>query len=68
MSQTQQSIQCPTSGCNGTIVIDTYMLLNGATFSCPQCKVTIGLAAESRNVVSDTMDKFEDLKRNIQPK
>ncbi|MEP2936483.1 MAG: hypothetical protein ABJM06_11250 [Gilvibacter sp.] len=41
-------------------------LLSGQKFNCPNtdCDASIGLAAESKDIVKGTMDKFEDLKGN----
>jgi transcription initiation factor IIE alpha subunit len=58
-----QSIPCPT--CQTPIPFDSHELLKGTQFACPKCQAVIGLAPESRPVVEEAMQKFDDLKGNI---
>ena len=60
MNTFQSSINCP--DCGNVIPIDTKQLLIGARFNCFNCKVSIGLSSESKNIVEDTVQKFEKLK------
>ena len=61
--ENQQYISCP--DCGSKIPFDPYALVRGARFKCPQCSVSIGLDPGSQNIVEDTLDKFETLKKNI---
>ena len=62
---TQHSIPCPTPNCGGKIVIDTHQLLLGHQFVCPNCQGSVGLAEESREVVKDTINKFDAMKQEL---
>ena len=57
------NVPCPV--CNTTIPINTQALLTGAKFNCPNvdCDASIALAAESKPVVKDTIETFEELKK-----
>ena len=59
----QQSFPCP--DCSTSIFFEPRMLLQGAKFTCPNCKAVIGLAAESRDTVKESLDKLEQLKSEI---
>lgn len=37
----------------------------GAQFVCPTCGASIGLAQESKEVVSEAMGKFNEMKNNL---
>lgn len=63
MINQEQSIPCPT--CQTKIPFDPQQLLMGVQFACPGCHALIGLPAESRPVVEETMNKFEDMKSNL---
>lgn len=58
----QVSMPCPTPNCGSAILFDPYQLLAGTQFACPNCHAAIALAPESRELVQDTMEKFEELK------
>ena len=63
MSNLELSIPCPT--CATKIAFDTMQLLLGIQFKCSNCQSAIGLATESKNLVQDTMNKFEAIKEKI---
>ncbi len=56
---------CPVAGCGGQITFNTYQLLQGKKFSCPNCDATIGLSNESNDVVHDTISQFEDMRERL---
>ena len=58
-----QSIPCP--DCSTPIPFDAHQLLTGTKFSCPKCGVSIGLANDARPIVRDTLEKFEEVKKQI---
>ena len=63
----QQYINCP--DCGSPIPFDPYALVKGQRFSCPKClDVSIGLASESRDVVKESLDKLESLKKDLSTK
>lgn len=57
-------IQCP--NCQGKILIDAKLLIQGASFSCSNksCGVSISLSGSSHQVADGAMKKFEQLKQN----
>lgn len=59
----QISIPCP--DCTTLIYFDPQMLLQGAQFSCPKCFAAIGLAAESKQIVQESLEKFEKMKAEV---
>lgn len=59
----QQNIPCP--NCNTNIPFDVNALLIGASFSCSECDAKIQLANESKEVVSESIEKFNKLKQNV---
>jgi hypothetical protein len=59
----EQKLDCP--DCSTPIPYDTYGFLQGKKFSCPNCKLSIGLAAQSHDTVKDAMEEFENLKVNL---
>ncbi|OEK01339.1 hypothetical protein BFP97_07345 [Roseivirga sp. 4D4] len=63
MINLDQSIPCPV--CQTKIPFDTKQLLMGVQFSCPNCQAAIGLSDQSKPLVQETMDKFEELKKNV---
>jgi transcription initiation factor IIE alpha subunit len=63
MFSTDQTIPCPV--CNNKIPFDTKQLLMGVQFSCPNCSISIGLPQESKHIVEETMQKFDELKTNM---
>lgn len=60
MINPDQSIPCPV--CQTKIPFDTKQLLLGIQFTCPNCNASIGLSDESKPLVQDTMEKFEEVK------
>ena len=60
-----QVIPCPV--CGEKIPIDTMQLLLGVQFKCPNinCDATIGLTTESKPIVKETMEKFEQVKEKL---
>ncbi len=63
MINSEQTIPCPV--CKTKIPFDTNQLLQGMQFVCPNCQAAIGLAEESKPLVKETMQKFEELKSNM---
>jgi len=63
MLNQDQKIPCPV--CKTPIHFDTYQLLSGTQFKCTNCDSSIGLSAESRPLVEETMKKFEDMKHKL---
>ena len=63
MTNTTQIIPCPV--CQTNIPFDTKQLLMGVKFTCPNCQASIGLDSESKPLVEKTLEKFEDLKKNL---
>lgn len=64
-NQNQNNIQCP--NCGGNILIDTYILLMGGSFSCAslECDVSIALSSSSYEKTNHAMQEFEQLKNNL---
>ena len=60
-----QKMPCPVAGCEGEISFNTYKLLEGAKFVCPNCKGEIGLAPGSRDKVENTLTKFEKMREKL---
>jgi DNA-directed RNA polymerase subunit RPC12/RpoP len=58
-----QAIPCPT--CGNKIPFDTNQLLAGIQFICANCHSAIGLAAESKSVVQEAMQKLDATKRQM---
>lgn len=63
MINSDMSIPCPL--CNNKIPFDTHQLLLGVQFVCSNCQSAIGLAAESKEVVRETMQKLEVAKSQV---
>ncbi len=63
MINSDQNIPCPV--CQTKIPFDTKQLLMGVQFVCPNCQAAIGLADQSKPLVQETMDKFEQLKTQV---
>lgn len=59
----EQRISCP--NCQTEIIFDTYALLQGVKFMCTNCQAKIGLSSESKDLVEDTMVKFDEMKKQI---
>lgn len=59
----EQQLNCP--DCNTPIPYDTYGLLQGKKFSCPNCSLSLGLAPQSRDTVKDAMEEYENLKADL---
>ena len=53
-----QYIPCPV--CKTQIPIDLHLLVQGMQFSCPNCQAAIGLSTESRPIVNEAVDNFEN--------
>jgi len=66
MINTDQTIPCPV--CQTKIPFDTKQLLMGIQFVCPNCQAAIGLAEQSKPIVEETMNKFDDLKEKLSKK
>ncbi len=62
MINSEQTLPCPV--CGTKIAFDTRELLKGVKFKCSNCDSAIGLADESRPLVQDAMDKFDELRNN----
>jgi len=60
----EQKITCPSCQ-QAEIIFDTYALLQGVKFVCPNCNAQIGLSQESHNQVQATMKEFDRLKSTI---
>lgn len=58
----EQQIPCPV--CNTGIPFDPRQLIAGVQFVCPNCQASIGLAQESKALVEDTLQRFEEMKRS----
>lgn len=63
MINSEQTIPCPT--CKTKIPFDVQQLLMGAKFTCPTCLGIISLASESKEVVQETMTKFDQVKDKV---
>lgn len=61
MENFNSSINCP--DCATSIIINTKQLLLGYKFSCPSCNLSIGLSSDSRSVVENTIQKFDQFKK-----
>ncbi|NBB77267.1 MAG: hypothetical protein GVY02_07800 [Bacteroidetes bacterium] len=68
MKSHHQTIQCPMPDCNGSILFDTYRMLEGAKYACPGCGAEIGIASDSKEKVKKTMGKFERMKEKLMNK
>jgi predicted RNA-binding Zn-ribbon protein involved in translation (DUF1610 family) len=62
MVNQQQAIPCPS--CKTSIPFEIHQLLMGMQFVCPNCHAVLGLAPESREIVQETIEKFDEIKRN----
>lgn len=60
MTNLEQTIPCPT--CQTKIPFDANLLLQGAQFTCSNCQGVVGLATESKPIVEETMQKFENMR------
>ncbi len=65
MTNREQFVSCPV--CGDKIAIDTMQLLAGVRFKCPnlECDAVIGLPTESKPIVQQTMEKFEQVKGQL---
>ena len=61
MNQTN-TLTCPV--CNNKIYYDVYGLLAGNKYTCPNCSLVISLSSESHSVLSNAMQKYENLRQN----
>ena len=60
-----QSIRCPV--CGSQIPFDPYALVRGESFACPTCPdVSIGLDQGSRDIVKNTLDQLDSLKKKLE--
>lgn len=64
MINSTQNIPCPV--CGTAIPFQVELLLGGTKFSCHNCKAAISIANESRPVVEDTMEKFNEMKKQLE--
>lgn len=60
MIDNNTKINCPE--CNEAIIINTQQLLLGVKFTCFNCKLIVGLANESKPLVTDAMKQFSKIK------
>ena len=58
-----QTIPCPV--CGTKIHFNTRELLKGVKFTCSNCSASIGLSNESKPLVQDVMDKFDNIKKDL---
>jgi hypothetical protein len=58
---TEQRIPCPV--CKTGIVFEARALIQGHKFTCPNCFSVVGIATEALDSVSETWQKYEQLKR-----
>lgn len=56
----EQYIKCP--NCKTNILFDVNTLLQGASFACSGCNAKIKLSGESKEVVSESIEKFKSIK------
>jgi hypothetical protein len=65
MINQEQVIPCPV--CQTKIPFDSMQLMQGAQYACPneQCDAVIGLAQESKPMVEEAMQKFNEMKSNL---
>jgi transcription initiation factor IIE alpha subunit len=62
----EQKIKCPFPDCaSGEIYFNTYQLLQGHRFTCPECGGSMGLDPQSYDTVKETMNEFENLKKQL---
>jgi DNA-directed RNA polymerase subunit RPC12/RpoP len=59
---TEQYIACP--NCKNNILFDVNSLLQGASFGCNDCDAKIKLSGESKEVVSQSIENFNNIKTN----
>lgn len=59
----EQKISCP--NCQHQITFDVYALLQGSCFICTVCNAKIQLAGESKEMVTGSIQKFKELKKNV---
>jgi transcription initiation factor IIE alpha subunit len=66
MFNTDQTLPCPV--CNTKIPFDAQQLLMGTQFTCSNCNAIIGLANESKPIVENALQQFEQFKGQISNK
>jgi hypothetical protein len=68
MINQEQVIACPV--CSTKIPFDANQLMIGVKFQCPnqQCDASIGLAMESKPVVEEALEKFNEMKGKVEKK
>lgn len=54
----EQQIPCPV--CATLIPFDLKQLITGVNFECPNCRASIGLISESKPIVAETIQKFDN--------
>jgi len=59
----EQTIPCPV--CETKIPFNPQQLLMGAQFVCPNCQAAIGIAQESKDLMKESMDKFDGLRKDV---
>ncbi|HPF10565.1 MAG TPA: hypothetical protein PLP62_03885 [Flavobacteriaceae bacterium] len=57
---TTASIPCPE--CNTPIPIDLKTLMEKGSATCPHCQLTLQVNNNSKGLIQETFQKFEDLK------
>ncbi|WP_316820520.1 hypothetical protein [Pedobacter gandavensis] len=60
MIAVNQTVPCPR--CMGTIEINVHELINGGKFTCQTCSSVIAIATERKEIVGESMAKFQELK------
>lgn len=60
-----QTMPCPMGDCNGQIIFNTWSMLQGAKYACPNCHAEIGISPESHDKVEETIGKFEQMRDNM---
>lgn len=57
----EQTIPCPT--CKTPILFNAVELVKGHKFSCSSCFSVVGIAEEAIDMASQTINTYEELKR-----
>ncbi|WP_113648764.1 hypothetical protein [Pedobacter chitinilyticus] len=58
-----QTTNLPCPSCNAVIKINIHELLNGAAFTCENCKARISMKPENKEVLQHAMEKLEAFKK-----
>ena len=59
-----KEIDCP--DCGHKIPLDVQSLVEGRSFSCPNCPVSIGIASNSVDTLKNAMDGLSEIKKASQ--